>query len=328
MPQPFKSLQYNTRLLSMARRPIVDGMSTAATGSVTGFLSNLEGEMNLPARSFPASRFRLACVYTASLVFLLAASTLISPPLYADSTSTSSIQICNFTMTSSSGTIVFLDLWTAEAFAQAQNSLGQNVSQFNSSLGGLAQANASVQYASAQSSADALNMILMGSTTVNIPGGLIAASAVSQQTLSNMFEITGAGGPVNVTFGVLLNSMQSLLTDSSGLFAGSEVAFTLSVDGQVVLFQDIANQIGPNGSWNYTFSGELTNTIPLYENQWYEITAFADQEVSGLAGGPGYHREGAPSKLVLLGWGFWFHVGVCPPRRARMSKSGRRARGI
>ena len=46
------------------------------------------------------------------------------------------------------------------------------------------------------------------------------------------------------------------------------------------------------------------------------------------AGGPGKQREGAPSKLVLLGWGFWFQVTVCPPRRARMSKSGRRTRGI
>ncbi len=241
--------------------------------------------MNLLAPCFPASRFRLACVYTASLVFLLVAASLISPPLYADSTSTSSIQVSNFTMTSSSGTIVFLDPWTAQAFAQAQNSLGENNSQYNSSLGGLAQASASVQFASAQSSADALNMILMGSTTVNIPGGLIAASAVSQQTLSNMFEITGAGGPVNVTFGVLLNSMQSLLTDSSG-FASSEVTFTLSVDGNVVLFSDSAKQIGPNGSWNYNFSGELTNTIPLYENQWYEFTAFAEQDPNGYGQTP------------------------------------------
>ena len=237
--------------------------------------------MNLPARSFPASRFRLACVYTASLVFILAASTLISPPLYADSTSTSSIQVSNFTMTSSSGTIVFLDLWTAEAFAQAQNSLGGNNSQYNSSLGGLAQASASVQFASAQSSADALNMIQMGSAGVNIPEGLIAASAMSQETLYNMFEITGAGGPVNVTFGVMLNSMQSLFTDSSGLFASSEVAFTLSVDGNVVLFSDIANQIGPNGSWTNNFSDELRNTISLNENQPYQITLFADPELSG-----------------------------------------------
>ena len=242
--------------------------------------------MNRLACFFPASRFRLVCVYTVSLVFLLAASTLISPPLYADSTSFSYMQISDFTMTSSSGMIVFLDPWTAEAFAQAQNSLGGNNSQYNSSLGGLAQASASVQFASAQSSADALNLIQMSSGGVNIPGGLIAASAVGQETLYNMFEITGAGGPVNVTFGVLLNSMQSLLTDSSGLFAGSEVAFTLSVDGQVVLFQDIANQIGPNGSWNYTFSGELTNTIPLYENQWYEFTAFAEQDPSGYGTTP------------------------------------------
>jgi hypothetical protein len=40
------------------------------------------------------------------------------------------------------------------------------------------------------------------------------------------------------------------------------------------------------------------------------------------ASGPGKQREGAISKPVLLGWGFWFQVTVCPPRRARMSKSG------
>ena len=44
-----------------------------------------------------------------------------------------------------------------------------------------------------------------------------------------------------------------------------------------------------------------------------------------MAGGPGYHREGAPSKLVLLGWGFWFHVTVC---EARKSNLGQRTRGI
>ena len=167
--------------------------------------------------------------------------------------------------------------------------MGGNNAQYNSSLGGLAQASASVQFASAQSSADALNMIEMGSAGVDIPGGLIAASAVSQETLSNMFEITGAGGqanvPVKVGFGVLLNSMQSLFTDSSGLFASSEVAFTLSVDGNVVLSY-IANQNGPNGSWTNDFSGNLNGWILVNPDQWYWLYLYGDQEVSGTTPEP------------------------------------------
>ena len=237
--------------------------------------------MNLLARFLLASRLQLVYVYAGSMVLILAAATLISPPLCAEAIASASVQVSNLTMTSSSGTLVFLDPWTVQAFAQAQNSLGGNNSQFNSSLGGLAQANANVQFASAQSSADAINMILMGSAGVNIRGGLIAASAASEETLYNMFEITGVGGPVNVSFGIMLNSMQSLYTDSSGLFATSEVAFTLSVDGQVVLFNYIANQIGSNESWSNNFSGELNSTISLNENQPYQITLFADPELSG-----------------------------------------------
>jgi hypothetical protein len=38
-----------------------------------------------------------------------------------------------------------------------------------------------------------------------------------------------------------------------------------------------------------------------------------------VEGGPSYHREGAPSKLVLLGWEFCFEVMACD---VRMSQSG------
>jgi hypothetical protein len=253
--------------------------------------------MNLLTRFFPAYRFRLVCVYTASLVLILAASTLISPPLYANATSTSSIQVSNFTMTSSGGTIVFLGPWTAEAFAQAQNSFGENNSQFNSSLGGLAQASASVQFASAQGAADAQNMLMMASSGVNIPGGVVVASAIAEETLFNQFEITGAGGPVNVGFGVLLSYMQNLFTDGSGLSADSEVAFTLSVDGQVVLFSDSTHQIGSNGSWTKNFSGELSNTISLNENEPYTIYLYADPDDEGEGTTP----EPPTIALVLAG---------------------------
>ena len=197
-----------------------------------------------------------ASVHVVSLCLLLALSAALAPPLHATAIATASIQVTNLTIDPASGTVVFGGPWTAEAFAQAQNSFGENVGQFNSSIGGTATADALVTFAQGHSSADALNVISMGSASANITGGVVVASAVSQETIYNTFQITGAGGPVNVTFGVLLNSMQSLFTDSSGVFASSEAAFTLSVDGQVILFNDIANQIGPSSSWTNNFSGK------------------------------------------------------------------------
>jgi hypothetical protein len=220
-------------------------------------------------------------VHVASLCLLLALSAVLAPPSHATAIATGSIQVTNFTVTPASGTVVFGGPWTAQAFAQAQNSLGENVAQFNSSTSGTATADALVTFAQGHSSADAVNVISMGSAGVDITGGVTVSSAVSQETISNTFQISGGGGPVNVTFGVLLNSMQNLFTDSSGVFASSEATFTLSVDGQIVLFNDIANQIGPSSSWTNNFSGDLTNIVSLNENQVYQITLFADPEDGG-----------------------------------------------
>ena len=47
------------------------------------------------------------------------------------------------------------------------------------------------------------------------------------------------------------------------------------------------------------------------------------------ADGPPFPRkQGAHPGWFCLDGGFCFHVTVCPPRRARISKSGRRTRGI
>ena len=120
-------------------------------------------------------------------------------------------------------------------------------------------------------------MILMASGGVNIPGGGITATSIGQDTLFNTFEITGGGGPVNVSFEILLNSMQYLFTDLSRQSAQSHVGFDLTVDGHVVLFSNSLRQIGPNASWNSNFSGELSHTITLNENEQYRIHVFADR---------------------------------------------------
>ena len=185
--------------------------------------------------------------------------------------------------------------WTAEAFDQAQNSLGGFQSQYNSSLGGLAQSSASVQFASAQSSADAMNMILMASAGVNLPGNVLAAaSATSRADIFNStLMITGGTGQVDVTFGAMLNSLQSLMTDASGLLATSEVVFALTIDGNVVLFLDSPNQIGPNSSLIVPISQELTNSMMLNYNQDYTIRLEADAESSG-------QNVPEPSTIALL----------------------------
>ena len=120
--------------------------------------------MQSPGYLSSASRVRFAGVYAVPLLFLLATSMLWVVPLQASSVARSSISISDLTITPSSGSVVFMNPWTAEAFDQAQNSLGDNQSQFNTSVGGIAQLIASVPFASAQSSADAMNMILMAST--------------------------------------------------------------------------------------------------------------------------------------------------------------------
>jgi hypothetical protein len=141
--------------------------------------------MQSPGYLSSACRVRFASVHVLPLLLLVASSVLLVPLLQASSVATSTISISNLTITPSGGSVVFTDLWTAEAFDQVQNSLGGFQSQYNSSLGGIAQLSASVQFASAQSSADAINMILMASAGVNIPGGAIAAGSVSRADIFN-----------------------------------------------------------------------------------------------------------------------------------------------
>jgi len=251
--------------------------------------------MQSPGYLSSASRVRFAGVYAVPFLFLLASSLLSVVPLQASSVATSSISINNLTITPSSGSVVFMNPWTAEAFDQAQNSLGDNQSQFNTSLGGIAHSSASVQFASGQSSADAMNMILMASAETNIPGTFVAAaSSVSRADIFNStFMITGGTGAVNVSFGAMLNSLQNLMTDASGLLASSEVVFALTIDGNVILFLDSPNQIGPNSSLSVPISQELSNSMMLNYNQDYTIRLEADAENSG-------QNVPEPSTIALL----------------------------
>lgn len=216
------------------------------------------------------------------LVRTLACLLLFNCMVYADAVSSGIIQVSNLTITPGSGTVTFGSPWTAQAFAEAQNSLCGCQSQFNSSLGGIAQADASVAFAQGHALADASSLFLFASASVNDTGGNIAASAIGQSTLFNMqFMITGGSGPVDVSFAAMLTAIQSLMTDATGLSATSDLSFSLSVNGQNVLFYDSANQIGPNSSFSDSFSGPLDGSITLDFNQMNTISLQVETDPSG-----------------------------------------------
>ena len=202
----------------------------AATGETgIGFPGSwkLESQMNRCVRSFSASCSSFAFTLVIA-VLLLAASLGLAPPLQATAIAMGSVQVTNFTITPSTGTVVFTDLWTAQAFAEAQNSLCGCDSQFNSSLGGTAMADAMVMFAAGHSFAHAAALDLSAAATVNISGGIMAANAIGQATLFNTtFSITGGSGPVDVTFSAMLNIAQMLFTDASGVFAGTDASVSV-----------------------------------------------------------------------------------------------------
>ena len=233
----------------------------------------------------------------ASLCLVLALSVVLAPPLHATAIATGSIQVTNFTIAPASGTVVFATLWTANSFAQAQNSLCGCDSQFNSSLGGTAQADAAVMFAQAHALTDASGLTLSASDAVNITGGVMAANTLGQTTLFNStFSITGTTGPVDVTFSALVDLAQFLFTDASGVFAMNDTSYQLTLDGQTVLFMDVSNQIGTSSSFSTSSSGTLTDTMTLNSGQDYSLTATVQDDPYG------YNTPEPPSgSMILLG---------------------------
>lgn len=254
--------------------------------------------MNKLARPVSESARTVGGVYLLSSLFLIATSLALAPSVHATAIATGTISVTNLTITPSSGTVAFGTLWTAQSFAQAQNSLCGCDSQFNSSVGGIAQADASVAFAHGHALTDAAGLTLSASDAVNIHGaGVMAANAIGQGTLSNTtFSVTGGTGSVNVTFSALVNMTQFLFTDPFGVFANNETSFQLSLDGQTVLFMDLANQIGSNSSLTDGFSGTLTDTVSLNFDQTYTLNGFAEDDPHGYD-----TPEPSSGSLIVLG---------------------------
>jgi hypothetical protein len=254
--------------------------------------------MNRIARLVSESDNSPRNIYVLSLILLLTSLLALAPSALATAIATGSVSVTNLTITPTSGTVVFGTPWTAQSFAQAQNSLCGCDSQFNSSLGGTAQADAMVLFAQGHALTDASGLTLSASDAVNISGaGVMAANAIGQSTLFNTaFSITGGSGSVDVTFSALLNMAQFLFTDPNGVFARNDTSFQLSIDGQTLLFMDLSNQIGSNATLSDGFSGSLSDTVTLNFDQNYTLFGTAEDDPSG------YDTPEPPSgSLLLLG---------------------------
>ena len=149
-----------------------------------------------------------------SFLVIMLATLCSAPPVSATAITNSSLQLQSLTISLASGSIMFSP--TAQSFTQAQNSLGELVSNFGS--GTTANSSAVVTWANASGTADSISQTASTSANVSIPNVTGAASSVRRRTLFDLaFSITGTSGPVSMQFAATLPYAQSLMTDIYGV---------------------------------------------------------------------------------------------------------------
>jgi hypothetical protein len=182
----------------------------------------------------------------------------------------------SLSITPSSGSVVF-GVWTANAFAQASNSLGELESSFDS--GASAAASAFVTWADASGAGVGAAQTGDSSAVANIPGCILAqASSTGRGSVAGSFEITGGAGAVEVAFSVALTGFQDLLTDACGLLAESEIVFALEVDGSPVAVSSHLVSIGPNSAETHSYAETASGTATLEFGQVYSLLLEVDSE--------------------------------------------------
>ena len=103
----------------------------------------------------------------------------ILPRASATAIATGSINVTDLLISPASGVATFDGPWTAQTYAEAKNSSCGCDSQFDSSVGGVAQADAMVMFAEAHSRVDASALTLAASGDVNIPGTTLSAASAT-----------------------------------------------------------------------------------------------------------------------------------------------------
>jgi len=200
-------------------------------------------------------------------------------------------------------TLSFASGVLATASASAQDSLGGNDAQFNFMLNGSTSASAGTALASAVATADSSSLPSLTASAqsgVNIPDGLMAFASSSANgnpfgSLSGSFEIDGPSGTVSVTLEAMLQYSQFLQTMDGGVFATSDVNFSLllpDVNSSPLLFFDNPLTIGPNSTVAPSGAPTPMTSVMLNADTPYSFVANVDAESSGL-------NAPEPSSLLL-----------------------------
>jgi hypothetical protein len=203
----------------------------------------------------------------------------LSQPAAALAIADSSIALFDLSITPATGTVEFDGgVPTAQAFAQAANSLGELKNQFGSSPPDPAHAEASVTWAEGTGDASAASFTASAASAVNLPGHDNFAASLGQGSLFGSFTITGGTGSVNVVFSMALAGHLHGFADEFGRFE-TEVITALDVDGSSVLFDRFELHGGPNfPDLTIPLSEILTATLALEFDVPYFLFAQADSE--------------------------------------------------
>lgn len=237
---------------------------------------------------------------TLALLILLSAATVRS---HAQTFASGTLGFSNPQVQLSSGTLQLLGPWNASAFAQAQNSLGENDGDFNSGLSPASlTADGVVTYAMTHGQASApgdppdFNLSGSASGQVDIPTFTTAqALGVARGAMYNSFKIIGGIGTIDVTFTVDIAGALLAMTGPTGVLAQIETIFALSLDGTPILFRSDFLSVGTNDSASSSFAVTLSATVPLTAGGDEHTLYFeVDSEPQGITSVP------EASSLVLL----------------------------
>jgi hypothetical protein len=226
-----------------------------------------------------------ACVFLPRLV-LLGVALLTPATAGALAITSGSLTISNIQITAGAGTVV-IDLWTAQASATANNSLGESAGQFDSTAinsGTTAQADATVTWANSHGTANLSNLTATGTSAIILPGINNQTDSSGVGDLFTTFSITGGTGAVDVTFAMALAASQDGTTDGVGSVTRNELVASLTVDAisDPVLFFDSLHTLGPNSTFSDTQAPTLANTATLMFDTPYFMFIEADSEANAM----------------------------------------------
>ena len=247
-------------------------------------------------------------VFVRVLVFglLLGASS----TAYADALVITTLTMSNFQFTSAAGTAQFT-MTSTTARALANNTVGENTQNISNAFP-LAQATATVNFASAVGTADATTRSLSGSTSAIVGACSCSATAFSQSTFTGTLVILGTEGMVDVNISALASHLRHVQTNQFGVSGTSEPAFDLFVNGAPVFsFQlDLFTPVdGPNRFLMLEGSHAMTGTVRLQAG--VENTIFARLSTGSTA----VSEVPEPATVLLLVSGLGFMTGVLKKRR-------------